>query len=448
MIPLGRLSGPTAPFVHLVRARRGQVNRAASAGRSRRRYGCCRTAGQMLSLKCISTEGPSRWPVRSPFLQARRRACSSSQSDEGRQTGPCAAPSATAGRSTTRSAIPRRGGCGPAGGDEFQGAGVWTSEDGGDSWKLSLFANGQFDEMLKNDPDIAAYVGKEPAPPAPFTGDVEALWSLGRSDGRLYAGAKPAALYESADGGATWARRRRAERAPVARDVAAGGGGAGPAQHRRRPGRAEEALGRHLGRWRLRDGRRRADMGPAQPPLERGGAAASGTRRGMTTARTSGFACTTSSGRTGRGDLLYQQNHHGVFRSVRWRAKLGRRDGGAALDPSASPSRCIRTTPRRSGSCRSTATSRGASRPTPRPPSGGRATAGGHGPPAARGCPQRNCFFTVLRQAMATDRGETAGVYFGTNSGSVFASFDEGDRWHEIARHLPTVLSVETLEAA
>ncbi|MBG18388.1 MAG: glycoside hydrolase, partial [Rhizobiales bacterium] len=62
------------------------------------------------------------------------------------------------------------------------------------------------------------------------------------------------------------------------------------------------------------------------------------------------------------------------------------------------------------------------------------------------GLPQTGCYFTVLRQAMATDRKEPAGVYFGTNSGSVFASFDEGDRWEEIARHLPTVLSVEVLE--
>jgi hypothetical protein len=64
------------------------------------------------------------------------------------------------------------------------------------------------------------------------------------------------------------------------------------------------------------------------------------------------------------------------------------------------------------------------------------------------GLPQRGCFFTVLRQAMATDRAPRAGVYFGTNSGSVFASPDEGDTWHEIARHLPTVLSVETLTPA
>ena len=64
------------------------------------------------------------------------------------------------------------------------------------------------------------------------------------------------------------------------------------------------------------------------------------------------------------------------------------------------------------------------------------------------GLPDKNCFFTVLRQAMAVDRSTPAGIYFGTNSGSVFASRDEGDHWSEIARHLPTVLSVEVLESA
>ena len=61
------------------------------------------------------------------------------------------------------------------------------------------------------------------------------------------------------------------------------------------------------------------------------------------------------------------------------------------------------------------------------------------------GLPDKDCFFTVLRQAMAVDKERSAGVYFGTNSGSVFASADEGDSWTEIARHLPTVLSVETM---
>lgn len=66
--------------------------------------------------------------------------------------------------------------------------------------------------------------------------------------------------------------------------------------------------------------------------------------------------------------------------------------------------------------------------------------------PQRTGLPQESCFFTVLRQAMTGDTRTPAGVYFGTNTGSIFASSDEGDTWHEIARHLPTVLSVEVLE--
>jgi len=47
---------------------------------------------------------------------------------------------------------------------------------------------------------------------------------------------------------------------------------------------------------------------------------------------------------------------------------------------------------------------------------------------------------------MARDECEPVGLYFGTNSGSVFASLDEGESWNEIARHLPTILSIETLD--
>ena len=61
------------------------------------------------------------------------------------------------------------------------------------------------------------------------------------------------------------------------------------------------------------------------------------------------------------------------------------------------------------------------------------------------GLPQRNAFFGVLRQAMAADRLDPAGVYFGTGTGSLFASADEGDHWTCIAQHLPTISSVETL---
>ena len=71
---------------------------------------------------------------------------------------------------------------------------------------------------------------------------------------------------------------------------------------------------------------------------------------------------------------------------------------------------------------------------------------GGAGWEAKRaGLPQENAFFGVLRQAMAVDRMERAGVYAGTNTGTLFASADEGETWTGIAQHLPPILSVETL---
>ena len=51
----------------------------------------------------------------------------------------------------------------------------------------------------------------------------------------------------------------------------------------------------------------------------------------------------------------------------------------------------------------------------------------------------------VLRQGMATDRMEPAGVYFGTSGGALFASVDEGESWSCLAQHLPSISSVETL---
>ena len=62
-----------------------------------------------------------------------------------------------------------------------------------------------------------------------------------------------------------------------------------------------------------------------------------------------------------------------------------------------------------------------------------------------RGLPQENAFIGVLRQALATDTLDPAGVYFGTSSGTLYASVDEGDSWTCIAQHLPSISSVETV---
>jgi hypothetical protein len=59
------------------------------------------------------------------------------------------------------------------------------------------------------------------------------------------------------------------------------------------------------------------------------------------------------------------------------------------------------------------------------------------------GLPQRDCYVNVLRDAMAVDRLDKCGVYFGTTGGQVYASADAGDTWAPIVRDLPPVLSVE-----
>ena len=60
------------------------------------------------------------------------------------------------------------------------------------------------------------------------------------------------------------------------------------------------------------------------------------------------------------------------------------------------------------------------------------------------GLPQEGAYETVLRDALAVDPLERAGVYFGTRSGKVFGSVDEGDTWSELIDGLPPVISVKT----
>ena len=61
---------------------------------------------------------------------------------------------------------------------------------------------------------------------------------------------------------------------------------------------------------------------------------------------------------------------------------------------------------------------------------------------SAGGLPER-AWTGVLREGLASDLLEPAGVYLGTQGGSVFISPDEGESWREAAAHLPPVLSVE-----
>ena len=61
----------------------------------------------------------------------------------------------------------------------------------------------------------------------------------------------------------------------------------------------------------------------------------------------------------------------------------------------------------------------------------------------ATGLPKAQAWWTVKRQAMTADQAATVGVYFGTTSGEVWGSRDEGRGWKCLARHLPHIYAIE-----
>jgi len=70
-------------------------------------------------------------------------------------------------------------------------------------------------------------------------------------------------------------------------------------------------------------------------------------------------------------------------------------------------------------------------------------TGGGEWEPLTKGLPQAHCYVNVLLDAMAVDRLDECGIYFGTTGGQVYCSPDGGDSWQAVVRDLPAVLSVE-----
>ncbi len=63
--------------------------------------------------------------------------------------------------------------------------------------------------------------------------------------------------------------------------------------------------------------------------------------------------------------------------------------------------------------------------------------------PLTRGLPQNNAYLHVMREGMAIDGHDPCGIYVGTTSGHIFYSRDDGDNWELLVEHLPPILSVE-----
>lgn len=345
-------------------------------------------------------------------------------------------------------ADPESGAIWAAAGGDFFGSAVWRSRDGGENWTRSLLANGQIDDFLASDPEAAAYIGAEPSPPAPFKGEISELWALARSGGRLYAGAKPAELYVSTDDGDTWDRIDGLSSHPSRGSWQPGGAGLvlhSIVTHPEDPARlwvgisAAGILASEDGgaTWERRN-RLANDPGAHVGAEPHGHAGACGADVGY---------CVHNMVRApaASGDLLYQQNHHGVFRSP---------DGGRSWHEVTAglPSNFgfpIAVHPHDPDTLWVVPMNGDMAGRFPPDAAAAvwKSSDGGATWSAQRqGLPQSHCYFTVLRQAMAVDDAPGAGgVYFGTNTGSLYASDDGGQTWQELARHLPAIRSVETV---
>lgn len=337
---------------------------------------------------------------------------------------------------------PETGALWAAGGSDWTGAGVWRSMDGGETWTLAKLSNGKFDDWLANDPGFAAEVGLEPDRPAPFTGEVSSLWVLHFAHGRLYAGGKPGVLFASDDMGQSWQRLRGLNEHPSAPDWQPGA--AGLVLHTilsdpEKPGRlwvGVSAAGVFYSEdggtsWERRNRLTNAAADHRHSHPETG-------QCGQETGH-----CVHNMQRASAG-VLYQQNHHGVFRSaddgLNWEDITSGLPSTFGFPIGVHPrdGQVIWTLPLNGDMA--------GRYPPDAKAAVWRSRDGGQSWQDLRdGLPQSGCFFTVLRQAMAVDRLDPAGVAFGTNSGSVFFSADEGEHWDEIARHLPTVLGVEIM---
>ncbi len=304
------------------------------------------------------------------------------------------------------------------GGNEWFGPAVWKTTDRGASWTHSSAG-------------LAYAEGETP---------IKAVWSLAQSKAadKLYAGVEPAGLFESSDGGETWTHVAGLRAHPSREHWMPGGGGL--ILHTIVP-HPDDARQVWIGisaagvfhtadggaTWEPRNRGTRSDYAPEDQRYPEFGQCVHN------------FAMA-----PGMPDRLYQQNHCGMYRSDDGGRSWHSIEAGLPSSfgfPSAVHPRdpdTLYLVPLNGD--QAGRFMKDAKAAVWRTRDGGKSWAD-----LRQGLPQENAFMGVLRQAMATDTLEPAGVYFGASGGQLFASADEGQSWVAIAEHLPTITSVETM---
>ncbi|HTV71488.1 MAG TPA: exo-alpha-sialidase [Rhizobiaceae bacterium] len=311
---------------------------------------------------------------------------------------------------------PETGAIYAGGGNEWFGAAVWKSTDLGKTWTHSSKG-------------LNYEAGEDP---------VKAVWSIAPKNGSVYAGVQPAGLFRSKDGGKSWRHVEGLRKHPTKPEWQPGAGGL--ILHSLVPHPDDDkkmwigisAAGVFYTKdggktWETRNKGTRADFLPEGQNYPEFGQC---------------VHCVVMA--PGEPDLLYQQNHCGMYRTEdgakTWKSIENGLPSSFGFPAAAHPRDpdTVYLLPLNGDS---------AGRYVPK----GKAAVyrsrdrGEHWDKLTKGLPQQNAYFGVLRQALATDSLDPAGVYFGTNGGVLFGSRDEGDSWEPIAEHLPVISSVETL---
>lgn len=298
------------------------------------------------------------------------------------------------------------------GGSPWYGPAVWRSDDLGETWTHSSEGLTYGDDGPK----------------------VKTVWNVTATDGLIYAGVEPAGLFRSRDAGATWEHIEGLTNHPTRPEWQPGAGGLilhSIVPHRTDPDRVWvgiSAVGAFETQdggksWATRNGGVRADFSPVQYPefgqcVHKMVMAADG------------------------GEHLYQQNHCGVYRST---------NGGHSWDeitpglPSefGFPMAAHPRDPMTVWTIPLNGADQGRYMPDGSTGVWRTHDGGDSWTRSGEGLPQKDAFIGVLREAMAVDRLDPVGVYFGTANGQVYGSSDEGRSWQLVAENLPPIWSVD-----